>query len=73
MYVAMNPSRVHELREEKGMSKRELAVAAGISLTTAKRVECGLPVLFPTGRKVLAVLGEKPSPEPGRPVSRRPA
>jgi transcriptional regulator with XRE-family HTH domain len=73
MYVAMNPSRVRELREEKGMSKRDLATAAGISLTTAKRVERGLPVRFPTGRKVLAVFGEKPSLELGRPVPRRPA
>jgi len=53
------------------MSKRDLAAAAGISLTTAKRVERGLPVRYPTGRKVLAVFGEKPSPSLGRTVRRR--
>jgi len=50
------------------MSKHDLAAAAGISLTTAKRGERGLPVRFPTGHKVLAVCGEKPSPELERPV-----
>lgn len=44
MYVAMNPERVRELRGLRGMSKRELAAEAGVSETTARRVERGEPI-----------------------------
>jgi transcriptional regulator with XRE-family HTH domain len=73
VYVVMDPERVRELREQKGMSKRDLAAAAGISLTTAKRVERGLSVRFPTGCRVLAVFEEEPPSSLGRPISRIPA
>jgi len=55
----MNSERVKELREEKGMTRRALASAAGISVSTAKRV-------VSTGRKVAGALGVEPSPSLGR-------
>ena len=39
MYVVMNTERVEELRGQKCLSKRGLADVAGISVTTARRVE----------------------------------
>ena len=39
MYVVMNRKRVEELRGQKCLSKRDLADVAGISVTTARRVE----------------------------------
>jgi transcriptional regulator with XRE-family HTH domain len=66
MYVLMNSERVQELRQEKGLSKRDLAGAAGISPATATRVEREEPVTFRTGRKVAAAFGIGPSPSLGR-------
>jgi DNA-binding XRE family transcriptional regulator len=66
VYVVMNSKRVQELREEKGLSKRALAGVAGISETTARRVELEEPVSFRTGRKVAEALGVEPSPSLGR-------
>jgi transcriptional regulator with XRE-family HTH domain len=71
VYVLMNSERVEELREAKGLSKRDLAVAAGISATTAERAESGEPVRFSTGRKVAAALGVESSQTPGRPLRQR--
>ena len=56
MYVQLYPERVKTLREEQGMSKRDLAVAAGISKTTA--------------RKVATALGVDPPQRLGRPAHR---
>jgi hypothetical protein len=39
---------------------------AGISASTAKRVECEEPVTFSSGRKVAVALGIEPSPSLGR-------
>ncbi len=39
--MQLYPERVKTLREEQGMSKRDLAVAAGISTTTAGHAERG--------------------------------
>jgi transcriptional regulator with XRE-family HTH domain len=70
MYIVMT-ERVRELREEKGMSKGDLAEAAGVSLTTARRAERGLPVLNTTARALVEALGERPTcPELGTPVRR---
>jgi transcriptional regulator with XRE-family HTH domain len=65
-YVVMNGERVQELREEKGLSKRALAAAAGISMTTARRVEGEEPVTFRTGCAVASALGVEPAPTLGR-------
>jgi transcriptional regulator with XRE-family HTH domain len=66
LYVVMNSERVEELREEKGLSKRDLAGVAGVSVSTAKRVERKLAVMFRTGRAVAKALGVEPSPSLGR-------
>jgi transcriptional regulator with XRE-family HTH domain len=66
VYVVMNSQRVQELREQKGMSKRALAGVAGISVSTARRVEREVPVTFRTGRAVDDALGVEPSPSLGR-------
>ena len=70
MYVEMYPDKVKELREEKGLSRWELATKAGISLSTAKRVERGGRVTARTARRVIQALGEEPSLEWGRVVGR---
>ena len=71
MYVIMNGERVAELREERGLDKRALAHAAGISAPTVERVEGEEPVRFSTGRKVAAALGVEPTRSLGRPLRRR--
>jgi transcriptional regulator with XRE-family HTH domain len=62
----MNSERVRSLREEKGLSKRDLAAAASVSETTLRRVEHEEPVCFRTGRAVANALGVDPSPSLGR-------
>jgi len=69
-YVVMDKERVQELREAHGMSKRDLAGVAGISVSTARRVEAEEPVTFCTGRAVTEALGVGPSPSLGRVLSR---
>jgi transcriptional regulator with XRE-family HTH domain len=71
-YVVMDKERVKELREERGMTRRDLAGMAGISVSTAKRVERQVPVTFRTGRAVAGALGVEPSPSLGRVVESRP-
>jgi ribosome-binding protein aMBF1 (putative translation factor) len=66
VYVVMNSERVEELREEKGLSKRDLAGVAGVSVSTVRRVEREEPVYFRTGRAVAKALGVEPSPSLGR-------
>ena len=70
MYVVMNRERVRSLREERGLSKRGLARAAGISAETARRVELEEPVTFRTRRAVAEALGVGPSPTLGRVLRR---
>jgi transcriptional regulator with XRE-family HTH domain len=65
-YAVMNGERVQELREEKGLSKRALAAAAGISVSTVRRAEREKPLYLSTGRKVADALGVEPSPSLGR-------
>jgi transcriptional regulator with XRE-family HTH domain len=66
VYVLMNTDRVKELREERGLSKRALAAVAGISVSTAHRIEREAPVTFRTGRAVADALGVESSPSLGR-------
>jgi transcriptional regulator with XRE-family HTH domain len=56
-YVVMHGRRIRELREEKRLSQRELAEAAGISVCTLRKVEHEEPVRKSTARKVAAALG----------------
>ena len=65
-YVVMDSSRVRELREEKGMTRRDLAGAAGISAETVRRAEREKPVRFSSGRAVDEALGVEPSRDLGR-------
>jgi lambda repressor-like predicted transcriptional regulator len=66
VYVLMNSEKVWSLREQKGISKRDLATEAGGSVSTSKRVEREAPVTFRTGRVVAEALGVEPSPSVGR-------
>jgi transcriptional regulator with XRE-family HTH domain len=70
VYVELYPERVRTLREEQGISKRDLAAAAGISTTTARNAECGESVRSKTARKVAAALGVNPLQRLGRPARR---
>jgi transcriptional regulator with XRE-family HTH domain len=70
MYVELYPERVQALREERGMSKRDLAAAARISPKTAGNTERGEPVRGKTARKVAAALGVDPPQRLGRPAYR---
>ncbi len=70
MYVQLYPERVKTLREEQGMSKRGLAIAAGISKTTARNAERGESVRAKTARRVAAPLGVNPPRRLGRPSHR---
>jgi transcriptional regulator with XRE-family HTH domain len=65
-YVRMNTEQVQTLREQKGMTRRDLTAVAGISMTTARRVEGEEPVTFRTGRAVADALGIEPGPSLGR-------
>ena len=70
MYVELNAERVRALREEHGMTKRDLAAAAGISKTTMRNAERGVPVQCKTARKVAAALVVHPPQHLGRPSHR---
>ena len=70
MFVEMYAEQVKTLREERGMTKRDLAVAAGISTTTARNAERGVPVRTKTARSVAAALGVNPPQPLGRPAHR---
>jgi transcriptional regulator with XRE-family HTH domain len=70
VYLLMNSEQVRSLREEKGLSKRGLAAAAGVSVSTARRVEREEAVHFRTARAVAKALGVDPSPSLGRVLAR---
>jgi transcriptional regulator with XRE-family HTH domain len=65
-YVRMNTEQVQTLREQKGMTRRDLAAVAGISVNTVRHVEREKPMMFRTGRAVADALGIEPSPSLGR-------
>jgi DNA-binding XRE family transcriptional regulator len=54
-------NRVQQLREERLMSKAELARRAGLSVLTIDRVERGSPCRLDTKRKIILALGLKVS------------
>ena len=49
-------NRVREYREERLMTRKELAARAGLSVRTVWSVEKGLPCRLPTKRKILRAL-----------------
>ncbi len=61
VYLVMDGEQVRSLREEKGMSQREFAVASGVSKKTLVNVEAGKMHRRPsTVRKIGAALGVDP-------------
>jgi DNA-binding XRE family transcriptional regulator len=70
VYVVMDEGRIKELREERSLSKRALAEAAGITPKTARRAEREEPVSLWTARKVAAALGVESVRGLGWPLSR---
>jgi transcriptional regulator with XRE-family HTH domain len=70
MYARMNADKVKALRARRGMSRKDLADAAGISLSTARNAERGAMVRGRTVRKVAGVFGLRPQ-DIARPVRRR--
>jgi transcriptional regulator with XRE-family HTH domain len=54
------PNRLKEVRENRLISKSELARKAGISQLTISRVENGVSCRQETKRKILAALGLRP-------------
>jgi transcriptional regulator with XRE-family HTH domain len=59
------PERMKTLTEGRGMTKRDLAAAAGVS--TARNAERGAPVGSKTARKVARALDVDPPQRLGRP------
>ena len=59
--TALKTNQLKQVRESLLISKSELARKAGVSLLTIGRIEKGLPSRNETKRKILAVLGLKPS------------
>lgn len=55
------PNNVRKIREEKMLSKAELARLAGISPLTLERIEQGKACRMATKRKILLALGLKVS------------
>lgn len=55
------PNHVQQLREERLMSKAELARRAGVSVLTVNRIEKGADCRLDTKRKIILALGLKVS------------
>jgi DNA-binding XRE family transcriptional regulator len=53
------PNNVQQLREERLMSKAELARRAGVSVLTIDRIEKGAECRLDTKRKIILALGLK--------------
>jgi transcriptional regulator with XRE-family HTH domain len=70
VFVEMYGEQVRALREGRGMSKRDLANAAGVSPKTARNAERGEPVRTKTARGVATALGVYPLQRLGRPAHR---
>lgn len=56
---ARTTSRLKKLREDRLMSKAELARKAGLSALTIDRVEAGMSCRMDTKRKIILALGLK--------------
>jgi DNA-binding XRE family transcriptional regulator len=57
----MNRNNLKKTREERLLSKAELARRAGISQLTIGRIEQGYPCRLETKRQIILALGYKPS------------
>jgi DNA-binding XRE family transcriptional regulator len=55
----LSPNNVQKIREERLMSKAELAKQAGLSVLTVDRVEQGKECRMATKRKIIKALGIK--------------
>jgi transcriptional regulator with XRE-family HTH domain len=61
VYLVMDGEQVRSLRQEQGMSQRELAEASGVSKKTLANVEAGKVRPLPsTARKIGAALDVEP-------------
>jgi transcriptional regulator with XRE-family HTH domain len=67
MYGVMNGDKLEAMREERGLSREDLAREAGISAETVSKAERGHRVRGKTAWKVANVFGVHPS-EMGHPV-----
>ena len=67
MYAVMDGEEVQAMRQERGLSRQELAQEAGITMSTLRSVERGERVRKATGWKVARVFGMHPR-ELGRPA-----
>jgi transcriptional regulator with XRE-family HTH domain len=73
VYLAMDGEQVRSLREQRGMSQRELAEAASVSKRTVTNVEAGkVYSQVSTARKIGAALDVNPRTF-ARAISRRPS
>ena len=60
LLIEMNADKVRALREEMCWSRRDFAVTAGLSETTARRAERWQPVRVKTASKIGAAFGSNP-------------
>jgi transcriptional regulator with XRE-family HTH domain len=60
MYAVMDGERIQEMRQERGLSRQELAAEAGVAPSTVGKVERGERVRVRTGWKVAGVFGHHP-------------
>jgi transcriptional regulator with XRE-family HTH domain len=67
MYGVVDGKKLEAMREERGLSRQELAQEAGISMSTLRSLERGHKVRVKTARSVANVFGVHPS-EMGHPV-----
>jgi transcriptional regulator with XRE-family HTH domain len=67
MYGVMDGEKIATMRQERGLSRQELARQAGISMSTLRSLERGHKVRVKTARSVANVFGVHPS-EMGHPV-----
>jgi transcriptional regulator with XRE-family HTH domain len=70
VYVVMDGPEVRAMRQERGLSRRELAELSGLAPSTLWRAEEGLSaVQLSTARKLAGALGANPK-RLGRPLAR---
>jgi transcriptional regulator with XRE-family HTH domain len=67
MYAVMDGEKIEAMRQERGLSRQELAERAGIAVDTVARVERSERVRAKTGWRVALVFGLHPK-EIGRPA-----
>ena len=60
MYGIMDGEKIEAMRQERGLSRQQLAQEAGISMSTLRSVERGRRVRARTGWRVAQVFGVHP-------------